>query len=394
MTVGSKRFGAYLRAIREARRLTLDDVERLTLHESEPVSRSLLSRLENGKSRISALKLLALSRLYRVRLGVLAERLEIDHETAAIEDEGVDAWPTNKLLRKAAEAGRAGQIHRSLILYEQAEIREMRSQREDGALIRARLGVARSLYAAGKLRLARDVLDELRIDGAAPDDAAWILYLQGTIALELEHDFVARAATSALVDRESSLPEEIRASLPYLSAETLTREGRLDEAFEAWLGAADAARRAAQPAAEGRAFLRLAKVERLRQNPDRALHWIEKAIDHAETHGLAQMRAAALTEQGRVHRDARRFDLARRAWTNARRLARSMALHVELFEVYSEIWRLARSEGDVSEARSSLRTLRHLVRFLDAFPPETDDVRAHLDESQDPSEGTAQQEAR
>ena len=68
MVAGSKRFGSYIRALRESRRLTLEDVERLTMQEPEPVTRSLLSRLENGKARVSALKLMALSRLYRTRL--------------------------------------------------------------------------------------------------------------------------------------------------------------------------------------------------------------------------------------------------------------------------------------------------------------------------------------
>lgn len=391
---GSKRFGAYLRAIREARRLTLDDVERMTLHESEPVSRSLLSRLENGKARISALKLLALSRLFRVRLALLAERLEIDQEAEKLEQERIADWPIEKLLAKAAEAGRAGLVHRAVLLYEHAEIRGLEGRVERRLGARARLGVARALYGAGKLRLAREVLEESFAEGLEHDDRCWSLYLMGKIALDLDLPFIARAASDALESEARPWPEEIAACAPVFAAEFLLRAGEWDAAFEAWLGALDAARRGAQPAAEARAMVKISEVERHRDRLQAAADWVAKARDLAETHGLNQVKVYALIEEGRVLLAQRRADLARRTWASARRIARSLDLHQELFVLYAELWRLADSDGDTSEARASLRTLRHLLRFLDAVPHGFDDVRAKIDDTIDESAAPAAGEAR
>lgn len=385
MVSGSKRFGAYMRAIREARRLTLDDVERMTLHESEPVSRSLLSRLENGRARISAMKLLALSRLYHVRLGLLAERLEIDHEAEKIEKERIGEWPVEKLMQKAAEAGRAGHVHRALVLYESAEIRGLEGRVERRIAARARLGVARALYGSGKARLAREVLEESFVEGVEGADRCWALYLMGKIALDLDLDFVARAAAHALDLEPKPWPDEITACAPYFEAEFLTRAANFDAAFEAWLSALDAARRGSQPGAEARAMVRLAETERLRSRLAPALDWAAKAQSVAETHGLSQMKVVALTEEGRVHIDLKRTDLARRAWSTARRIARSLDLHFELFVLYAESWRLAEREGDHKDARASLRTMRHLLRFVDAVPRGYRDVRERLEQSPEDS---------
>ncbi|UCF68946.1 MAG: hypothetical protein JSV80_06570, partial [Acidobacteriota bacterium] len=62
-----------------------------------------------------------------------------------------------------------------------------------------------------------------------------------------------------------------------------------------------------------------------------------------------------------------------------RRVARELDLHGELFDVYLELWRLARREHDSSASRACLRSLRHLARYLEVFPPHADDLRRALD---------------
>ncbi len=71
-------FGRYLRRIREDRRLSLDAVEELTLGYPEPVTKSHLSRIENGQAIPTFPRMFALTQIYGVPISVMAERFEFD----------------------------------------------------------------------------------------------------------------------------------------------------------------------------------------------------------------------------------------------------------------------------------------------------------------------------
>ena len=100
MAQGNRRFGAYLRALRESRHWSLDHVEALTDQEGEPITRSLLSRLERGEAGVSAARLLTLARLYSLAGSELAERLDTDEELARIDFEAAAGLSAAELLRR------------------------------------------------------------------------------------------------------------------------------------------------------------------------------------------------------------------------------------------------------------------------------------------------------
>ncbi|MCU0222868.1 MAG: helix-turn-helix domain-containing protein [Acidobacteria bacterium] len=378
MVAGSKRFGSYIRALRESRRLTLEDVERLTMQEPEPITRSLLSRLENGKARVSALKLMALSRLFRVRLGLLAERLELSHELARLEQEGLEQWPLDDLLARARQAGLAGEIPRALLLYEQAELRALEAG-DPRPRARCRIGAARALAAAGRFHAARALLDDLTTEALSPEDRAWTLFLVARVAFGLGQPLLARAAHAALRELPRPWPAEVEAGAPALHAQCLESDGQLDAALEAWLQAVDGARRAGEPQLEAAGMTALAAIERRRGRLAQAADWARRARAVAEARGLSQAVVQALVEESRTEAQRRRGDSARALLAQARRLARKLDLAPELFDVYLELWRLGVREHDQAEARAALRALRQVVRFLESYPPGADDVRPLLD---------------
>lgn len=375
---GNKRFGTYLRALREARRLTLEDVERLTLQEIEPVSRSLLSRLENGKARISALKLMALSRLYRVRLGMLAERMEIDHEMDRLEQEHIERWSIEEVLAQARQAGLSGHIHRALLLYEHAEVRTLEGGEDPRLRVRTRLGVARALAAAGRYRTARTVLDDVLSEELEAAERVWAFYLLARVSLNLNQGLLARAALLSLRQLPPPWPPEIETAAQALEGDFQFFEGKLESARETWLAALDTARKHGEHPLEVQGMIRMGALERQMGRTNQALEWIQKAGQAAQTHGAVQLGVQALTEEGRIHLARRRPDLARQAWSQARAKARKLDLHLELFDIYLELWRLAERTPDPSESRAALRSLRHLARFLEAIPDHARDVLPHL----------------
>ena len=77
-------FGRYLRRIREDRRLSLDAVEELTLGYPEPVTKSHLSRIENGQAIPTFPRMFALTQVYGVPISVMAERFEFSPGAAPL----------------------------------------------------------------------------------------------------------------------------------------------------------------------------------------------------------------------------------------------------------------------------------------------------------------------
>src|SRR5262245_51771055 len=75
---GTGAFGAYLRKLRETRRLSLDAVEELSASFPEKVTKSHLSRIENGLALPTFPRLMAMGHIYGVGIASLAERYEIE----------------------------------------------------------------------------------------------------------------------------------------------------------------------------------------------------------------------------------------------------------------------------------------------------------------------------
>lgn len=71
-------FGRYLRRIREDRKLSLDAVEEMTMGYPEPVTKSHLSRIENGRAVPTFPRMFALCQVYGVPISSMAERFETE----------------------------------------------------------------------------------------------------------------------------------------------------------------------------------------------------------------------------------------------------------------------------------------------------------------------------
>jgi len=92
-----RRFGHYLRGVREDRKLSLDAVEELTGGYPDPVTKSHLSRIENGAAVPSFGKMFALSHVYGVPIAALAERFEVDLLREVVAPASVPATPQDAL---------------------------------------------------------------------------------------------------------------------------------------------------------------------------------------------------------------------------------------------------------------------------------------------------------
>ena len=73
----AKRLGEYLREIRVERGMSLDVVEEMSSGLHERVTKSHLSRIENGQAVPSFPRMITLSQIYGVPLSSMAEHLEL-----------------------------------------------------------------------------------------------------------------------------------------------------------------------------------------------------------------------------------------------------------------------------------------------------------------------------
>ena len=72
--IDTKQFGMYLRRMREERRLSLAAVEKMSSGLPERVTKSHLSRLENGQATPSFARMYTLSMIYGIPVSSLADR--------------------------------------------------------------------------------------------------------------------------------------------------------------------------------------------------------------------------------------------------------------------------------------------------------------------------------
>ncbi len=115
---GLEGLGAYLRKIRVSRKLSLDSVAELTGGFRDPVTKSHLSRIENGRAEPSFRRLYALCQVYKVSITSLAERYELD-----LRKEDIDLPVSNKvtpdeMMEEANELCRSGDYVTAMAIYE------------------------------------------------------------------------------------------------------------------------------------------------------------------------------------------------------------------------------------------------------------------------------------
>ncbi|GAB4222306.1 MAG: hypothetical protein Kow0062_19090 [Acidobacteriota bacterium] len=381
MAEGNRRFGQYLRALRHSKHLTLDDVCQLSRDEPVPISRAVLSDLENGRANLTTGRLITLSRIYGVRPAVLVERFETDYELDLADRDRIEKWPTQKLFDEARRAGMSGHVHRALLLYEEAELRALEGKDEDSenVRVRARLGVARALHAAGRWHVARQVLEDLLHFDLDHTSLVWALFMLAQVAVDTGARLLAKGALVALREVPGPLPAEIASSLPYVEARCLDEPDTEDSVLDAWMSARDAAKRGGVATVEGYAMLRLAQVERARGRLSRARRWVSELLAFADAHEFPWHKAYALIEQALILTDAKDEFEARETWLRAKTLARRHKFHDLLFVLHAERWRIAKQRNNDVSARSELAAASRALRHIDHVPEGYKDIERILE---------------
>jgi len=375
-----RRFGQYLRGVREDRKLSLDAVEELTGGYPDPVTKSHLSRIENGAAVPSFGKMFALSHVYGIPIAALAERFEVDLLREVAPAGSAPATPQDALryieqlmLQGNYSAGipfisavieRFGseghvdpklvgnlRIHEInfLIHLERYELAKVRCEQLLGTVIDAEQRVLTMLnFANCCYRLKRFPIAEMALD-------------QIETELETEaHELRIKAFHRSVRGRiQASMGLHERAVATYESAIELHLGSRnVFEACIARLNLADS----------------LIQLNRL----DEATPHARTAVGIAEEGGFDRLRALGLSNLALI--TFRKNDLAA-AESYALRsnvIARSREFYSVVFRNCYYLREIARRRNDPALASQHERTLRAYLARVDADLPEAALVRTEL----------------
>jgi tetratricopeptide (TPR) repeat protein len=393
---GSKRFGSYLRKLREERRLTLDTIEDLSQSHSDRISRTYLSRCENGRTLPSFTKLFTLSKIYRTRLTALAERLQLDVELESMPPVDLTATGYEELTRRGQDEVRQGNVKAAFLLFnaawDSASLQEDESRRAQHGS-EARLALAIALYRLGRLEMAEEECKGLLSQaGLAPVVGRRTLILLSAIYYDTTRNELARimiheaeARLNGIASQPAGAPgipvEDAKSFADILSMKGLLEleSGRFDEARAAFEKARERYEALEDAFSLCKTFGNLGAVAARAGQERHALAHFQHSLDMARQQGYPYYAAKRLHDIGRLHYDRGRLGEARRSLHDSNELARRGEFHDVTFLNCFYLWKSALAEGDRAAAMANDKSLRFFAFKIENSFPELEEFKAHLE---------------
>jgi len=381
--VENREFGRYLRRIREDRRLSLDSVEEMTSGYPDRVTKSHLSRIENGSAVPSFGKLFALSQIYGVPISAMAERFEIDlmRETQATD---ISASTPADALAQLDRLEMAGNYREEVALasamLDAIEHADMPAEPEQ--IVALKIYRIDALAHLERYEMAKVQCEELLSDTFPTRRQKLQALLCFTICCyRLKRYTIAEMAlvkaTDELVSAEH--PIELHATVTATRAVVQTALGQLDEAIDTYKNAISLYLQVPQPFEVCRAQLNLAQTLILLNQSEKALPYLRSALKNAEEAGYERLRSLALSHMAVVHHAKQDLDSAEAYALRSNAIARSRDYITFVFRNCFYLRNIARLRGDEAAFAVNERTLRAYMNRVDQDLPELIEFKAELE---------------
>jgi tetratricopeptide (TPR) repeat protein len=388
-TRGNAEFGAYLKKVREGRRLSLDAVEELSAGFPEKVTKSHLSRIENGLALPTFPRLMAMSHIYGVPIASLAERYEIDLRRGMTP---VDlGGKTDEEVLKEVDALRlSGSYNEALV-----RLLTLIDQRHDGEpvnpasgderIIDLRIRVANCLMQLGRYEFSKTICEELlgftNINRA--QRLSTVLHFS-ICCYRLGRYTVALMALDQ-VAAELDLPEtprRVAADLELIRGNVFLAVGSPEKAtihLEKARAGYDALGNLLESC---RAGLVLGEVLIELGRLDEADGRIRSELDRCQLNGLEGQKALALSHLA-VSSFRRGDSAAAEALAlKSNVIARPIEHHALVFRNCFYLWEIAKQRGDAPAVKLNERTLRTYLGRIESKLPEAECFREHIGRGQ------------
>jgi len=378
-----RRFGTYLRKVREGRRLSLDAVEELSAGYAERVTKSHLSRIENGQAVPSFARLYTLSRIYGVPISSLAERFEVDLRRQQIPAD-LAGKPEAEALAEAGRLRMAGRYSEALAVYEAVLDSLAEQPEEPGAAERIsdlRLQRINCLWHLGSYGLAKEECEELLSGGRLAPDRE-LLALQNLVMCCVSLGRF-KFALIILERAEKQLgspdaPLRMAADITAIRAFVHTVTGVPESAAESFAAAMEKYTAIGNGFEACRCQINLGYALLECAQATRARTQLEAGLRSAESAGYDRLKALALGHLALLSLREGSLAAAESYALRSNSIARPREYLSLLFRNCYCLWKAARAKGDEAGVRANERTLRAYVSRVEDYMPEVQEFRAYL----------------
>jgi transcriptional regulator with XRE-family HTH domain len=351
----SRRFGRYLRKIREERKLSLDSVEEMTLGYRERITKSHLSRIENGQAVPTFPRMFALSQIYGVPISSLAEQFEID-------------------LRRDLQPPDVNELDDGALLEESKSLRK--SGRYLEALHYVDALLLRLLAHEGTYETSNPELSELRLErinclvhlsryGIAKEECEELLNLT-----------VLESAEKELED--GTVPDETLAHLASHKGNFFTITGQSKRAFDEFRRAAGLFTDLSNTYEATRAKLNGCWAMIMLGQRKTARRQLVQIAQVAENHGYDRLLALAHSNLGYIAFMEDDLPGAEAFCLRSNSIARPREFINVVYRNCFYLWRIAQKRGNDAAVKTHERALRTYLGRVDDSLPEAKEYRSQL----------------
>jgi tetratricopeptide (TPR) repeat protein len=380
--LGNKKFGDYLRRVRESRRMSLDAVEEMSAAFPDRVTKSHLSRIENGLAYPTFTRLFALSRIYGVPIASIAERFDL-----ALQREMTPPEATARTGPETLEEGKklilAGRYVEALSLFSVALDRrggEAKGDPEPRETLDLRLFYVDCLVHLARYEFAKTEAEEI-LSHRVLSDVQRLMALQLFVicCYRLGRYTVAMMALDEVERRRASseAPREIWAALEAIRGNVLQATGRVQESLAAHQRALELYEQVPVRFEACRSRINLGGALLEAGDADAARRCLEDGFQEAEAAGYDRLRAVAqsllviLAYRAGDHVAAEAHALRSNA------IARPREYLPIVFRNCYYMWKIAQARNDEAGVRTNERTLRAYVGRIEEQMSEVEAFRSH-----------------
>ncbi len=374
---GSEAFGAYLRKLRETRRLSLDAVEELSAAFPEKVTKSHLSRIENGLALPTFPRLMAMSQIYGMPIASLAERYEIELRRS-MKPVDLNGKSDDSVLRQFEGLFYSGDFNEALILVWALTDRVRASGGPEDTVVELRLKIIVCLMKLGRYEYAKSQCEEL-LSGPKLQESTRLRALQlfANACFRLQLHDVALWALDACEQGADQVggSGRFRADVLALRGNLHQDAARPGDALAAYEKALEIYSAAGEAYEVLTVRLNMAVAETDCARLDSARDMLEALLLVLEAGQHERLRAQALSHLGVIHFRNKRFDAAEGFAIKSNAIARPREYHAIVFRNCFYLWKIARSRHDDGAVRLNERTLKSYLARIEESLPELDEFR-------------------
>lgn len=381
--IENRKFGLYLRRVREDRRLSLDAVEEMTVGFPGRVTKSHLSRIENGQAVPTFPRMFALSQIYGVPISSLAERFEMDlrADLSTADLAGRDLASLRAETYQLKVSGRYPEALRICELLIERHALESGSEENERLSADLRLERIECLYRLGRYGLAKEECEEL---------LNWSLLSAGQRVTALHHfvvcSFRLQRFEIALMGMEQAeraldaedVPVRLRADLAATRGNISQSMGRPTEAVEAYRRALALYEEQSIPFEVCRTRINITSSMIELGQVEHAKKMLKKALEEAEGAGYDRQAALALSNLALIAFKSGDAPAAESWCIRSNSIARPREFHNVVFRNCYYLWKISRQQKDHAAVRAHERALKSYLGRIEEPFQESESFRAYL----------------